>query len=263
MATEVVEDAAPERAEVPAVVVVAVVVVHVGLDFEDVAEPPLADDGHVYANVGLRVNLANYAEWVRQLQEVLGAVCLEQEKTNLKFDLSGGDESAFSDPMKVVVPKKPAIPVVVATPAPEKARRSTWPTVVYWLDAQIWKAFGKALFAHYPVSGTIEVVLTDEDGEPVCSKVVGVEVDRNAGSPESLAYYGYNAGSFVPLFAVKTGGPSNAAFVAPAFQLNFNSWRCRRLADLTAKFRIDIGEVPEEDMEEVKGFQVKVEFVKP
>ena len=222
------------------------------------------DKGHVFANVGLRVNMANYSEWTKQLQEVLGAVCLEQEQTNLKFgERPGGTpslETILSDPMKVRVPGNKTAHVVVATPTAEKVLRSTWPTTVYWLDEQIWNAFVKTLFEQYPVSGTIEVVLADEDGEPVCSKTVSVQVN---GSRKLNYFIVGGLGAFVPLQCTSTN--TKYAFVAPAFHLNGGDyrWMFHRGKDLTAKFRIDLGEVSEEDLDAVNGFQVKVEYTKP
>ena len=221
------------------------------------------DKGHVFANVGLRVNMANYSEWTKQLQEVLGAVCLEQEQTTLKFgERSDNRGCVESDPLKFRPPQKPAVPVLVATPAAEKVRRSTWPASLYWLDAQIWNAFLKTLLEQYPISGTIEIVLTDEDDEPVCSKVVGIaayprHIRRDLGCFQTQE-------AFVPFGCSHiNGGPNSFAFVAPAFKLAIYGWQFHRSKDLTARFRIDLGEVSEDDLDAVRGFKVKVEYTKP
>lgn len=229
------------------------------------------DKGHVFANVGLRANTTNYIEWTKQLQEVLGAVCLEQEKTNLKFDgnvmQSDADGIPYveSEPQRLrFSQKKLAAPLVVATPAAEKVRRNTWPVTVFWLDEQIWKAFAKALAVQYPDSGTLEVILTDEDDEPVCSTVLDINVCSATKRLDHL-YVGA-AFAFIPLFAEANGyGPiENSAFIAPAFKLWITPrWEFMRSRDFTVKFRIDLGEVSEDDLDAVTGFQVKVEYTKP
>lgn len=214
------------------------------------------EDGNVFANVGVRVNPANYAAWAARLQEVLGAVCQEQEKTNLKFGNVYGDR-VQTDPVKVAPPRKPATSVTVATPGPDKVRRSTWPATVYWLEDEIWKAFLKTMDAQFPVSGTVEVVLTDEDGEPVCSKVENLKIARQPTTTGVPCF----KGDCIPVCAER-----EFACVMPGIapdKMSSTLFVLERKTDLTATFRIDLGEIPEEDMSEVRGFQVKLEYRKP
>ena len=241
------------------------------------------EKGHVYANVGLRVNMANYAEWTKQLQEVLGAVCLEQEQTNLKFgDIQWADTylrkfvgSKVANLHNVL---KSAMVVVMATPTAEKVRRSTWPATVYYLDAQMAKAFAKQMAAQIPEKGVLEVILEDEDGEPVCSTTAGLTTQKDAdpdmdrqyatfciGQPHGYDGLGYKFASIPVMAYYRNGDANNHVFMAPALDLGyFDSTRdFMRHKDLTAKFRIDLGEVSEDDLEAVTGFQVKVEYAKP
>ncbi|MBQ6102482.1 MAG: hypothetical protein IJL06_02305 [Kiritimatiellae bacterium] len=236
-----------------------------------------ADQGHVYANVGLRVNMANYSEWSKQLQEVLGAVCLKQEKANLKFG-DRPDDLGFvaSDPLKLGIVPETAMVAVVATPAAEKVRRSTWPAAVYYLDASMAKAFASQMAAMIPEQGALEIVLEDEDGEPVCSKMAGLETSKYAyGSPgeNNLEIDLGNKGGYgfacIPARAKFCQSSDRIAdryaFVVPALNPMVNMFRFEldRPKDLTAKFRIDLGEVSEDDADAVRGFQVKIEFDKP
>ena len=246
------------------------------------------DTGEVSANVGLRVNMANYTEWTKQLKELLGAVCLEQESVILKFDGDQRSDEMTSNEIKVrLFPKKKvfgstkredvgdpvAISVVVATPAAEKVRRGSWPATVYYLDAQMWKAFAKQLAARYPVSGSIRVALKDEDDEPVCSSEVEIPTYRYIGRPDWYGTLGegYGKPAGVPLFSkADSQYPYGSkfeekAFIAPAFGLRAfgsgqPSLKLYRNKELTLKFRVNLGKVEVDDLGAVSGFEVKVEF---
>lgn len=237
-----------------------------------------SETGHVFANVGLRVNMENYSEWARHLQEVLGAVCLEQEQTNLKFGESFEPSQVSAERLNFRKLPKSAMFVVVATPSAEKVGRSSWPATVYYLDAQMAKAFATQMAARIPEKGVLEVVLEDEDGEPVCSKTVGLTTKKQAN--ENDGHLGYfhlgNRDSLVkgrgfaaiPTWAEYSASDDDLVFVVPVLNSLFGydghaDPRLLRLKDdLTAKFRIDLGEVSEDDLGAVTGFKVKVEYTK-
>lgn len=226
-----------------------------------------SDTGHVFANVGLGVNMANYAEWTKQLQEVLGTVCLEQERTNLKF-------AGRSTNLELRNVPKMAMVVIVATPAAKMVRGSTWPATAYYLDAQMASAFGKQMVAQIPEKGILEIILEDEAGEPVCLQEVRLETRKfiyNGGG--TLAFSLGNTQGFgfasIPVSANVSRLQTSFAFVVPTlnakghnaaapFQFDFE-----RPKDFTAKFRLDLGEVSEDDLETVRGFKIKLEYAKP
>ncbi len=236
-----------------------------------------SDTGHVFANVGLRVNMANYSEWTKQLQEVLGVVCLEREQMNLKFgekpDCFG---SLSSDDLNLRDVPKTAMFVIVATPTAEKIRRSSWPASVYYLDAQMAKAFATQMAAQIPEIGVLEVILEDKDGEPVCSKTTGLKARKSAshrngqmtdlilGPVDDPSDSDFASIPIVARYAIKNLAFTHA-FVAPALNIGYPRWsrNLKRPKDLTAKFRIDLGEVSEDDLDAVSGFKVKVEYTKP
>lgn len=149
------------------------------------------EDGHVYANVGLRVNMENYLEWTRQLQEVLDAVCLERESRTLAFAQNDDrrqqlgvppvgnakidavkrfpKKKVFSSTKRDDVGDPCAILVMIATPSSKKVNRGSWPAAFYYIDYPIWFAFAKQLDATFPKFCEVSVSLKDGDGDPVCS----------------------------------------------------------------------------------------------
>ena len=147
------------------------------------------------------------------------------------------------------------------------------------------KAFTKQMAAQIPENGVLEVVLEDEESEPVCSKTVGLTTCKSAVmNPDYFfIFIGPKEGE-----TVFSSVPVLASYVRderyPTKSINFNnhfvsvmptlnstqpdqgygmSVTFRRSKDLTAKFRIDLGEVAEDDLEAVSGFQVKIEYAKP
>lgn len=256
-----------------------------------------SQSGHVFANVGVRVNMENYAKFTQALCELLGQVCLEQEQATLSFKessyshLSGGtaagldgEEVQMRNFSKEQRPhpraEAVAVPVVVATPSAKKIDRMTWPATIYYLDPQMFQALSRQIVKAVPENqiGHAEVVLKDADNDPVCSK--------RAKFGHSVSYRSdglcYN-GDGLPLCAVVAelaSGPrvfgneavsrgvsplnSHYAMFAPVLRHDFRhgilSFSYSRELNSALALRIDLGAVEEEDLASVAGYEIKVEY---
>lgn len=216
--------------------------------------------GHVFANVGLRVNMENYSEWAGQLQEVLGAVCTEKEEATFSFrDIESGSHKGQRT---ASVSLRAKGPFIVSTP--KKPERSSWPASVYYLDEQMWKVLARTLNAGFPKSGSVEVSLKDGDEEIVCSSKIDLPFRVDPNSIGAL-----NSGSalrFIPI-----AGPcseqwpqNNCLFIAPIAGVCIDhSGDIYCFKETTSKFRLDLGEISEDDLGAVTGYEVKVEYTKP
>lgn len=257
-----------------------------------------AESGHVFANVGVRVNMENYAKWAQALCELLGQMCLADEKMPLAF--SDNEYRAARMSLDATIPLRqfpaskvygtgklggqlpestplPTPSILVATPSSKAARRSSWPMSIYYLDDSMWKAVVKILKNEFPKSGSVEVTLKDENGDLVCSARNGLLWGWTGG----FWSYGHLLGSGIndhdgstcglPIYADTCEGSSGVPFctIAPALGISASvkwndgrqdSMKVTRPKTTTLKKRLDLGEVSEDDLAEIKGYEVKVAY---
>jgi len=215
--------------------------------------------GHIYANVGVQINLENYASFAQSLQELLGSVCTEKEEKSVAFE-EFDNNGRYKDFLvaRGVIRKFGA--VVVATP--KKPSRPAWPVSVYYLDDEMFKVLSKVIESQFPKTVVLEVVLKDEDGEAVCGgkgKIVSNGAKDNISGP--------GQSNCLPIGMVTTPQDPQM-FIAPypgvqnchvgGFQGNMI-----RPKRLMPTFRIDLGKVAEEDLGDVVGYEVKLDFAGP
>ncbi len=224
------------------------------------------DSGHVFANVGVRVNMENYAEWARQLHELFGQICKEKADGTLSFkEQTGLLEASYPVSDSKGLADGKASPVVVSSP--KKPTRLSWTATTYYFDNEIFKAMSRVLMSTIPEHGpAVSVSLNDEDGEPVCS-ATGNTLDILRF--EDLIGHTSSWGEFpvIPIVGTLYGDSRQSSdgvgiFIGPVVGGVINPWQntFMRNKELTKSFRIDLGEVSEDDLAEVKGFEVKVEY---
>ena len=236
----------------------------------------LAKEGHLYADVGVRVNMENYAEWTRQLKELLDAICSSHQDDSMAFAKKppvNGDRLVAEMPTT----GSEGTPVVIATP--KKPERATWPVTVYWLDDSIFKALGETLAKTFPKNANLEIALKDADGEIVCSAKQLTDRDYRYDFVERLSYKNqpgrigtgdlrYNDYPTIPVSGMmqKING-FEGLFIGPipgvaaSFHKDgFATPQAGRLKEVTKPFRLDLGVVSEEDLAEVTGYEVKIEY---
>ena len=221
--------------------------------------PAIAPDpetDHVFAYVTLRVNMDNYSEWAKRAQQLFEMVCVSKEKTTL----------VFKDSTAVFAAKRSErtgpFPVVLATP--KKVERDSWEASVYYLDGQIYKVLEKALKARLPETGAIEVSLADKDGNAVRSARMSLSRAKFIG--------GYFVGSMDPScpapfpMAGRTEQRIDSSLaivpypmIASHRQSIQGVYIYRQKRNLVA-WRLDLGEMSEDDLAEVAGYEVKVEY---
>ena len=211
--------------------------------------------GHVYANIGIQINLENYAKFAQALQELLSAVCTEKETKDISFEeesrLSVGDCLVANG----VIRKFGA--VVVATP--KKPHRLGWPVSVYYLDATMFEVLAKVIESQFPKTVVLEVVLKDEDGETVVGtkgKIVSFGAHDNDHRRD---------GGCLPIHLDTTNPRQPRLYIAPYAGVKTSSVgsleaSMLRPKDSMPKFRLDLGKVPEADLGEVAGYEIKLEF---
>ena len=239
-----------------------------------------AESGHVFANVGVRVNLENYAKWAQAFKELLDQICIGKDEFNVIIKKQANRKDFFFDgngiydkkyPANIVfgsfakelfkgydVPSDHSVPpfhIVVFTPS--KTSRSSWPATVYHLDFQMCKTVVTALLATYPETCWVEAALKDTAGEVVCSGKserasgnsgdhIGINIDEPRLSPVSGTGHIRRNDDFHHLCFAPCLGDFTGYFGRNAF--------------LTVKTRIDLGEVEEDDVASVAGYEVKVEY---
>ena len=221
------------------------------------------DSGHIFANVAFRVNQENYAKWTQALMELLQAIASQTDEYNLSFknNIHGilEAEGVKDDAIVIAKPKKP--------------ERTTWPVSVYRLDESIWDALGKALEATAPHHGFIEVILKDKDNSPICSGRANAETVVGAitsvlfrdGCWNSSAIMSGND-SFIAAIPIAGGtkGWRRRLYIAP-WILGFSDNgldRVYRHKEGIVRRHVDLGEVSEDDLGAVTGYELKVEFTK-
>lgn len=246
-----------------------------------------SSSGHVFANVGVQVNMENYAKFTQALCELLDAVCLVKEDVIIPFQESrfGGDIYYGSSQKKgldsdhVLYSKRPeennwlgnnvekSAPVIVAHPSAKGLKRTSWPATIYYVDPQIFLAFVEELYTQVgcPLSGSAHIVLKDSDGSPICSE------KTEKGYANVNVYYT----SFAPYcnnlpqeHRLKEGHrevhPCNYVFITPVLKNRFSAapqqFSYSRELDPMLRFRIDLGAVSEDDLADVAGYEVKVVF---
>ena len=220
------------------------------------------DSGHIFANVAFRVNQENYAKWTQALMELLQAIASQTDEYNLSFknNIHGILEAeGVKDAIVIATPKKP--------------ERTTWPVSVYRLDESIWDALGKALEATAPHHGFIEVILKDEDNSPICSGRANAETVVGAITSELFQNGCWNSSairsrndSFIAAIPIAgdTKGWCRRLYIAP-WILGFSDSgldRVYRHKEGIVRRHVDLGEVSEDDLAAVTGYEVKVEFTK-
>lgn len=207
--------------------------------------------GHVYANIGIQINLENYAKFAQALQELLSAVCTEKETKDISFEEENRDWLVANG----VIRKFGA--VVVATP--KKPHRLGWPVSVYYLDATMFEVLAKVIESQFPKTVVLEVVLKDEDGEAVVGtkgKIVSFGAQDN---------YNRRDGGCLPIHLDTTYPRQPRLYIAPYAGVKTSTVGSQEAAMLRPKnsmpkFRLDLGEVPEADLGEVAGYEIKLEF---
>ena len=236
----------------------------------------LAKEGHLYADVGVRVNMENYAEWTRQLKELLDAICSAHRDDSMAF----AKKPPVDDDLLVAempVNGSEGSPVVIATP--KKPERATWPVTVYWLDDSIFKALGETLAKTFPKNANLEIALKDADGEIVCSAKQLTESGYLYDFVQRQSYKNqpgwigtgdlrHNNYPTIPVSGMmqKING-FEGLFIGPipgvaaSFHKDgFATPQAGRLKEVTKPFRLDLGVVSEEDLAEVTGYEVKIEY---
>ena len=206
---------------------------------------------HVYANIGIQINLENYAKFAQALQELLSAVCTEKETKDISFEEENRDWLVANG----VIRKFGA--VVVATP--KKPHRLGWPVSVYYLDATMFEVLAKVIESQFPKTVVLEVVLKDEDGEAVVGtkgKIVSFGAQDN---------YNRRDGGCLPIHLDTTYPRQPRLYIAPYAGVKTSTVGSQEAAMLRPKnsmpkFRLDLGEVPEADLGEVAGYEIKLEF---
>jgi len=208
--------------------------------------------GEVSANCCIRVNLENYAAFAQSLQELLGSVCTEQEETKISFM-----ETQYNDGrMSASGFLRKNLSVVVATP--KKPHRSAWDGVVYYLDGTMYKTLAEVIEKQFPQWGTVAVVLTDEDGESVCR---GEAALFQHGAKSN--YY-VDIKGFLPI-TVSDNTDNSFIFIAPYLGIQ-NSPQVHTIArpkDSMRSFSISLGKVSKEDLNDVTGYEIKLDFAGP
>lgn len=204
--------------------------------------------GEVSVNCCVRVNLENYAAFAQALQELLGSVCTEQEKTKISFKTHYNDGTMVASDFL-----RKNLSVVVATP--KKPHRSAWDGVVYYLDDTMYKTLADVIKNQFPKWGSVEVVLNDKDGESVCSRKVAL-FQEGAESNVFVRFEG-----FLPI-AIKYGYYS--LFIAPYLGIVCPELgKIARPKDSMRSFSISLGKVAEEDLGDVAGYEIKLDFAAP
>ena len=232
---------------------------------------PDPETGHVFADVAFRVNPENYAAWTQSLMELLRAVATKTEDSSLSFqDQKSGP---YMDPPPAARPRFSVNgAIVIATP--KKPERNSWPVSVFWLDKSMWGALKRALDAKAPRDGFIEVILKDEEGDPICSgrasaRAAGVEHVYQDGVwtqsyksvGKSLVRPGANPIPAVPIVGAIDEWRQIQCIAPWTLGLeNTTNPRVFRAHEGLVKRRIDLGEVSEDDLAEVAGYEVKVTF---
>ena len=210
--------------------------------------------GHVYANIGIQINLENYAKFAQALQELLGAVCTEKETKDISFEESSWGNQGFLIANGVI---RKFGAVVVATP--KKPHRMGWPVSVYYLDATMYEVMAKVIESQFPKTVVLGVVLKDEDGETVVGtkgKIVSFGAQDN---------YNRRDGGCLPIHLDTSNPRQPRLYIAPYAGVKTSNNGSQEAAmvrpkDSMPKFRLDLGKVPEEDLGEVAGYEIKLEF---
>ena len=213
-----------------------------------------SETDEVSANCCVRVNLENYAAFAQALQELLGSVCAEKEETKISFK-----ETRYNDGiMEASGFLRKNLSVVVATP--KKPHRSAWDGLVYYLDGTMYKTLAEVIEKQFPQWGTVEVVLTDEDEESVCSGKAalfrnGADSNRNSGP---------NKSGFLPISLHR----EDIIFIAPypgVVMDGGSGWglSVHRPKDSMRTFSISLGKVSKEDLTDVTGYEIKLDFAGP
>ena len=236
----------------------------------------LAKEGHLYADVGVRVNMENYAEWTRQLKELLDAICSSHWDDSMAFAKTPVNDDRLVAEMPTTGSE--GTPVVIATP--KKPERATWPVTVYWLDDSIFKALGETLAKTFPKNANLEIALKDADGEIVCSAKAMTDgggnaalynfADRTNYHPCYIGTGDFRANEYptIPVSGMmqKING-FEGLFIGPVpgvaasfHKDGFATPQAGRLKEVTKPFRLDLGVVSEEDLAEVTGYEVKIEY---
>lgn len=204
-----------------------------------------AKTGEVSARFGVRVNLENYNAFAQALQELLGSVCAEKEEIRISFKEAEREMEARDFYRKV-----PA--VVVATP--KKPNRSAWDGVAYYLDGTMYETLYKVMDKQFPKWGSVEVALTDEDGKSVCSEKAALFTEgARSNNSKSL-----------PIFVQGYGDRESSIFIAPYPGIHaYYPRELRRPKDSMPSYSISLGKVPQEDLGDVKGYEIKLDFAGP
>ncbi len=221
------------------------------------------DKDHVFANVGVRVNMENYAKWTQALQELLGEICLEKETVKLPFkEDTRSRQKPFLRSGEVPLKNVPnSCPVIVATPVAKELKLTAWPATVYYLDSQMFTAFSRRLATFKDLSGHVEVFFKDKDGDPICSKWANFGEDA----------YSSKISDGFPMcaeFGSNNDGPysSDYVLITPVLDHDFFmqslSFSYDRELDPVLALRIDLGKVEEDDLATLAGYEIKVEYRK-
>jgi len=223
---------------------------------------PDPETGHVFADVAFRVNPENYAAWTQSLMELLRAVATKTEESTLAFGAKPAQDRGYF--LALYSPFEQNGAVVIATP--KKPERTSWPVSIFRLDNTMWNVLDRTFEAKAPKDGFIEIVLVDKDGAPVCSG----RASAHARSDIQNFYHdhrwgGESASAYFPEFtsALPIDGNlswQSTVFIGPLPGICCQDGKFARLKDVKLERRIDLGEVSEDDLAEVAGYEVKVTF---
>ena len=229
--------------------------------------------GHVYANVSVQVNMENYDKWAQSLCELLGQVCADKEvgvDYSLEeapyfyycfrdgFRLQRGDSGRLESDIDPSGSSK----VCVATP--QISKWESFPVSIFWLDKEMWTSLERALVKmvdskNFPHYGYVEIAFKDEDGSVVRSKRRLMDGHDYAMSHNEYATIGTNIFGSNDIFqkGLPAYGNNCYLFIAPLFGRDKSEGY--GYADWT--FRLDLGEMSDDDLAKVTGYEVKVEYV--
>jgi len=224
-------------------------------------------NGHLYADVGVSVNMNHFTTFAQSLAELLATLCKTKENAVLSFTdvqhsyIAERHEPGKDTTVSIKKPGKDGYPFLLATP--KDARRSSWPASIYYLDEAIFKALMRVVDEKLrSQSLRVEILLNDSDGTPVCSK--SIEFGKRGGShdPRERSINGWRLfegdGLYFCLLP-ELGFESKCELASPIFRTG-DTISFHRLRYPMKTIRFDLGEVSEDDLAEVAGFEVKVEY---
>ena len=231
--------------------------------------------GHVYANVSVQVNKENYDKWAQSLCELLGQVCTDKEE-GLDYSLeeeAGYFYCCYRDGYRMqrgdhgymqIGDEYPQDGGRVCVATPQTTKWKSFPVSVFILDKEMWTSLERALVKmvdskNFPHYGYVEIAFKDEDGSVVRSKRRLMDGHDYAMSHNEYATIGTNIFGSNDIFqkGLPAYGNNCYLFIAPLFGRDKSEGY--GYADWT--FRLDLGEMSDDDLAKVTGYEVKVEYV--